>query len=149
MRDVKIDWQKATELTWRILVVIVAVGILVIVTTRWNRWQGGAGWQITDDAYLQTDLTPIAAKVAGYVGDVPVQDYQHVQRGQLLAQRELQLSNIQAAKAVVTATQALLDQNARDLERQHRLLVTGSSSTEALGGGWRSAPVAGGASVAH
>jgi multidrug resistance efflux pump len=67
----------------------------------------------------------------------------------LKAQRELQLSNIQAAKAVVTATQALLDQNARDLERQHRLLVTGSSSTEALGGGWRSAPVAGGASVAH
>jgi membrane fusion protein (multidrug efflux system) len=161
MRDVKIDWQKATELTWRILVFIVAIGILVIVTTRWNRWQGGPGWQVTDDAYLQTDLTPVAAKVSGYIGEIPVQDYQHVKRGQLLAQivdsdyraavaqaeanvalagaqaealkaqRELQLSNIQAAKAVITATQAVLDQNGRDLERQHRLLLTGSSSTEA------------------
>jgi membrane fusion protein (multidrug efflux system) len=161
MRDVKIDWQKATELTWRILVFIVAIGILVIVTTRWNRWQGGPGWQVTDDAYLQTDLTPVAAKVSGYIGEVPVQDYQHVRSGQLLArivdsdyraavaqaeanvalasaqaealkaQRELQRSNIEAAKAVVAATQAVLDQNGRDLERQHRLLLTGSSSTEA------------------
>jgi len=155
------DWGRASELTWRVLVFIVAVGILVIVTTRWNRWQGGPGWQVTDDAYLQTDITPIAAKVAGYVREVPIQDFQHVQKGQLLAsivdsdylaavaqaeanvaladaqaealkaQRELQLSNIQAAKAVVASTQALLDQNTRDLARQQRLLQSGSSSTEA------------------
>ncbi len=161
MTDFKIDWQRTSELTWRILVFVVAVGILVVVTTRWNRWQGGAGWQVTNDAYLQTDLTPIAAKVSGYLSELPVQDFQRVRGGELLAQivdsdyraavalaeanvaladaqaealraqRELQLSNIQAAKAVVAATLATLDQNARDLARQRRLLQTGSSSTEA------------------
>ena len=143
------------------LVFIVAIGILIIVTTRWTRWEGRAGWQATDDAYLQADITPISAKVAGYVRDVPVQDFERVRGGQVIAQiveddyqatvslaranvasagaqadalraqRELQLANIQAARAVVAATTASMEQNGRDLARQKRLLQTGSSSTEA------------------
>ncbi len=161
MSESTVDWRKVSEYTWRILVFIVAVGILVIITTRWNRWQGSPGWQVTDDAYLQADLTPVATKVAGYVRELPIEDFQHVRAGQVLAQivdtdyraaaaqaeanvaaaaaqaealkaqRELQLANIQAAKAVVAATTAALEQNSRDLARQHRLLETGSSSAEA------------------
>ena len=157
----KFDWRLAPEVIWRSLVFIVAIVILIIVTTRWNRWQGGAGWQSTDDAYLQADLTPIAAKVPGYVVDVPVQDFQRVSAGQLIAQvsdsdyratvaqaeagvaaatataqalkaqRTLQEANVMAAKAVVSATSATVEQNGRDLARQQRLLQTGSSSTEA------------------
>jgi membrane fusion protein (multidrug efflux system) len=149
------------EFAWRILVFVVAIGILIVVFTNWNRWEGGAGWQATNDAYLQSDLTPIAAKVAGYVRDLPIQDYQQVHRGQILAQlvdddyratvsqaeasvlsataqqqvlkaqRTLQLANIEAARAVVAATSAARVQNGRDLLRQEQLLKTGSSSTEA------------------
>ena len=36
----RFDWRRWSELTWRVLVFIVAIAILVIVTTRWNRWQG-------------------------------------------------------------------------------------------------------------
>jgi membrane fusion protein, multidrug efflux system len=155
------DWNRVFEFSWRILVFLVAIGILVVVSTNWNRWEGGAGWQRTDDAYLQSDLTPISAKVAGYVRDLPIQDYQRVHRGQVLAQlvdddyraavaqaqasilsaaaqeqvlnaqRSLQLANIQAARAVVVATLASRAQNGRDLTRQQQLLKTGSSSTEA------------------
>ena len=161
MTRFKIDWHASSEIAWRVLVFVVAIGILIIVTTRWNRWAGGPGWQVTDDAYLQADITPIAAKVGGYLRDVPVQDYEHVHAGQVLAQiveddyraavaqaqanvaaataqaealkaqRELQLTNIQAAKAVVASVTATVDQNTRDLARQKRLLETGSSSTEA------------------
>jgi membrane fusion protein (multidrug efflux system) len=53
------------------------------------------------------------------------------QHDALLAQHELQLANIEAARAVVAATVALREQNERDLTRQQRLLQTGSSSTEA------------------
>jgi len=149
------------EFAWRILVFVVAIGILIVVFTNWNRWEGRAGWQATDDAYLQSDLTPIAAKVAGYVRELPIQDYQQVHRGQTLAQlvdddyraavsqaeasvlsataqqqvlkaqRTLQLANIEAARAVVAATIASRAQNGRDLLRQEQLLKTGSSSTEA------------------
>ena len=60
-----VDWNKAFEFTWRILVFIVAIAIIVIVSTNWTRWEGGEGWQRTNDAYLQSDLTPISAKVRG------------------------------------------------------------------------------------
>jgi membrane fusion protein, multidrug efflux system len=157
----RLDWNKAFEFTWRILVFIVAVGIIIVVSTNWTRWEGGAGWQRTNDAYLQADLTPISSKVAGYLRELPIQDFERVHKGQVLAQlvdddyraavsqaqaslasataqsealkaqRELQLATIEAARAVVASTSASTEQNARDVARQRRLLETGSSSTEA------------------
>jgi membrane fusion protein (multidrug efflux system) len=157
----KLDWNKAFEFTWRILVFIVAIGIILIVSTNWTRWEGGAGWQRTNDAYLQSDLTPISSKVAGYLRELPIQDYERVHKGQVLAQlvdddyraavaqaqasiasaaaqsqalkaqRELQLANVEAARALVAATSASVQQNGRDVARQRRLLETGSSSIEA------------------
>ena len=157
----KVDWNQIFEFGWRILVFVVAIGILIVVSTNWTRWEGGAGWQSTNDAYLQADLTPISAKVAGYVRELPIQDFERVHKGQLLAQlvdddyraavaqasagvataqaqeqalkaqHELQLANVEAARAVVASTDASFEQNGRDLARQGRLLETGSSSTEA------------------
>lgn len=149
------------EWIWRGLIFCVAAAVLVVITTRWNLWQGNEKWQSTDDAYLQADLTPIAAKVAGYVRDVPVQDFDRVRAGDVLAeivdddyraavaqfsagvssamaqvqvlkaQRQLQEENVHAANAAVHATAATFEQNTRDLARQEQLLKTGSSSTEA------------------
>ena len=149
------------DLIWRTLIFLVAVAVLVIIATRWNRWEGSADWQSTDDAFLQADLTPIASKVAGYVKNLPVQDFDHVHAGEVLAeivdddyravvaqinaaivsagaqvdalkaQRQLQDANVRAAKATAAVTTANIEQNARDLSRQERLLKSGSSSTEA------------------
>lgn len=154
------NWNKTFEVAWRFLVFVVAIGIIIVVSTNWNRWEGGAGWQSTNDAYLQSDVTPITAKVAGYLRELPTQDYERVHQGQTLAQlvdddyraavaqaeagvanaeaqvqgltaqRELQLANIDAAHAAVAATTALYEQNDRDLARQRRLLESGSSSIE-------------------
>ncbi|MFL6600710.1 MAG: hypothetical protein ACJ8R9_05210 [Steroidobacteraceae bacterium] len=66
-----VDWNKAFEFTWRILVFIVGIAIIVIVSTNWTRWESGEGWQRTNDAYLQSDLTPISAKVTGYIRELP------------------------------------------------------------------------------
>ena len=156
-----LDWNRAAEFTWRILVLVVAVGVIIVVSRNWTRWEGGAGWQKTNDAYLQADLTPITAKVGGYLRNLPVQDYQRVRAGQVLAQlvdddyrasvaqaeaaiaadeaqsevlkaqHELQLANIQAARALIASTEAAYQQNERDRTRQHALLQSGSSSTEA------------------
>lgn len=161
MRSLQLDWNKVFEFTWRILVFIVAIVIVIVVTSNWNSWEGRQGWQTTDDAYLQADVTPIVAKVAGYISTLPIQDYERVRKGQVLArlvdddyrsavsqaearilsvaaqgqalqaQRRLQLANVQAARAVIAATAALQQQNDRDLARQGRLLRVGSSSTEA------------------
>jgi membrane fusion protein (multidrug efflux system) len=52
------------------------------------------------------------------------------QLGVLKAQEALQSSNISAARAVLAATTANVDQNGRDLARQKRLYATGSASQE-------------------
>jgi membrane fusion protein, multidrug efflux system len=149
------------DLIWRTLIFLIAVAVLVIIATRWNRWEGSSDWQSTDDAFLQADLTPIASKVAGYVKNIPVQDFDRVHAGEVLAeivdddyravvaqinaaidsagaqvdalkaQRQLQDANVRAAKATAAVTTANIEQNARDLSRQERLLKSGSSSTEA------------------
>jgi membrane fusion protein (multidrug efflux system) len=49
----------------------------------------------------------------------------------LLAQMKFQQANVKAAQAVVASTNANLQQNDRDLARQEKLLLTGSSTTEA------------------
>src|SRR6202050_3327546 len=82
----KPDWNRIFEYAWRALVFVVAIGIIIVVSTNWTRWEGGTGWQRTNDAYRQADLTPIPAKVAGYVPDLPIQDYERVHQGQVLAQ---------------------------------------------------------------
>jgi membrane fusion protein, multidrug efflux system len=150
-----------SDIVWRAAIFLVAAAILIIISTRWNRWESDAEWQSTDDAYLQSDLTPIAAKVAGYIRALPVQDFERVRAGQLLAeivdddyraavaqinagiaaaaaqveaikaQRSLQEANVRAAQATVDSIAANVEQNNRDLARQERLLKTGSSSTEA------------------
>jgi membrane fusion protein (multidrug efflux system) len=154
-------WRAPPDWVWRAVIFLLAVGILVLITTRWNQWESNARMQTTDDAYTQADVTPVAAKVSGYVTSMPVQDYERVHAGQLLvqidqrdyvaavdqltasvnaaaatiealkAQRTLQAANVEAAKATIAATTANADQNERDLARQKRLLETGSSSTEA------------------
>jgi len=155
------NWRAPPDWVWRAVIFLFAVGILVLITTRWNRWESNARIQTTDDAYLAADLTPVAAKVSGYVSEMPVQDFERVHAGQLLvqidqrdyraavdqlsasvlaagatiealkAQRSLQGANVEAAKATIAATTANVEQNERDLARQRKLLETGSSSTEA------------------
>jgi membrane fusion protein, multidrug efflux system len=151
---------KITGPLWRGASVVIAFLLLVLVAANWNHWQGRRGWQSTDDAYLQADVTPIATKVSGYVRTLAVQDYQRVQAGELVAeindddyravvsqaaagvlaaeaqslalkaQIALQTANLSAALAVVQSSIALREQNALDLTRQSVLLRTGSSSTE-------------------
>src|SRR5512142_2248064 len=82
----RLNWRAPPDWLWRVCVFLLALAALVIITTRWNRWESNARMQTTDDAYLQSDLTPIAAKVSGYVRAIPVQDYERVHEGQLIAE---------------------------------------------------------------
>src|SRR5258708_7451767 len=88
-----------------ILVVLLALAVLVTITRNWNAWEGGKVEQVTDDAYVRGDLTPLSTKVAGIVRAVDVADYQQVHKGDLLV--ELQDDDYQAqvdqAKAAVEA----------------------------------------------
>ena len=98
-----------------IFVVLLALAVLITITRNWNAWEGGKVEQVTDDAYVRGDLTPLSTKVAGIVRAVYVADYQQVRNGDLLV--ELHDDDYQAqvdqAKAAVEAARAGIVENLR------------------------------------
>jgi membrane fusion protein, multidrug efflux system len=110
-------WQKYLT---PVVVVLLAVAVVATITRNWNAWEGGRIEQVTDDAYVRGDLTPLSTKVAGIVKDVKVSDFQQVHKGDLLV--ELQDDDFRAqvtqANAGVEAAKAALENNRRQRELQ-------------------------------
>src|SRR3954452_21051403 len=143
----------------RVSMVILAGFLVWYVAGHWNRWTGAARYQRTNDAYTAGDVTPLAAKVSGYIANVAVSDYQTVHKGDLIAeidasdyraqllqaaanlaaaqatltnlanQKDVQRALVRQAEATIVATQA--DQVRYDLEakRQRDLLQTRIAGT--------------------
>src|SRR5215471_5051135 len=110
-------WQKyGTPL----IVVLLAIAVIVTITRNWNGWEGGKVEQVTDDAYVRGDLTPLSTKVAGLVSDVKVSDYQQVKKGDLLVELEDKDFRAQVAQATaaVEAAKAAIENNRRQRELQ-------------------------------
>ena len=69
----------------RIIVPLVTLGVaallLFTINGCWNSWEGRAGGQKTDDAYVRADMTPLSTRISGTVRSVDVNDYQLVAQG--------------------------------------------------------------------
>ncbi len=63
-------------------------------------------FQHTNDAYVRGRVTTISPQLAGYVVDVPVQDYQHVKKGDLLVQIDDRIYAQRLAKAKANLAEA-------------------------------------------
>ncbi|HET8996215.1 MAG TPA: biotin/lipoyl-binding protein, partial [Acetobacteraceae bacterium] len=125
---------------------------------RW--WTVGRFVETTDDAYVGTNVTPIAPHIAGFVQQILVRDNQHVHAGQtlirldpqdfqaalqhaeavlqareaalanLVAKRVLQHSVIAGADADLAAKQAQAAFTAEDAARYHTLALTAAGSRQ-------------------
>lgn len=103
-----------------LLIVLLAIAVIVTITRNWNAWEGGHVEQVTNDAYVRGDLTPLSTKVAGLVREVKVNDYQSVHKDELLVQLDDDDYKAQVAQAVagVEAAKAALENNRRQRELQ-------------------------------
>ena len=112
------SWLKAIMLPVTIL--ILAAGILFLITGNWNSWASERASQKTDDASVRADVTPLSTKVAGLVASVAVSDYQPVKAGDLLVQlRDDDFrAQVQQAQAAVAYGQDALINNQRQKELQ-------------------------------
>ena len=147
--------------------VLLRLGILAlafiaayIILSRWDEWQGAAGPQWTDDAYLHANVTPLSAQVPGYIDSVPVADFQAVKQGDLIASivdkdykakvaqaeanlasaeaslehiralRSLQKYNIAAAAAAIQAKEAILTRNRLEANRQQTIFASRIAGTQ-------------------
>jgi membrane fusion protein (multidrug efflux system) len=93
---------------------------LITITRNWNAWEGGKIDQVTDDAYVRGDLTPLSTKVTGIVRAVNVADYQQVHKGDLLFELEDDdyRAQVDQAKAAVEAARASIEENLRERQLQ-------------------------------
>jgi membrane fusion protein (multidrug efflux system) len=128
----------------------------------WRWWTVGRFMVSTDDAYVSADTTVLAAKVAGYVTDVAVEDNQRVRAGDLIARiddGDYRLSvqsdanrvatqqstidrigkqivaagaSVDQAQAEVDSAEAELTRTAQVLERQQKLATSHYASQQAV-----------------
>src|ERR1700744_107427 len=94
-----------------LVVLLAAGGLLFAIAGHVNGWRGSRPDQVTDDAYLRADMTPLSTRISGTVRKVNVNDYQSVKAGQTLIELEdddyrAALSQAQAALAASEASLA-------------------------------------------
>jgi membrane fusion protein, multidrug efflux system len=134
--------------------VLLAGAVVALFITRWDSWVGAATRQTTDDAYVRSDITPLSAKIEGYIRRVPVNDFQQVKQGDLLVEIEdvdyrarvaqaeaevagaeaaianlksrkaLQHTQIAEAQDAINAIQADVDRTHKEAVRQRALLAS-------------------------
>ncbi len=126
-------WQKYVT---PLVVVLLALAVLITVTRNWNSWEGGKAEQVTDDAYVRGDLTPLSTKVSGIVRDVKVSDFQAVRQGDLLVQLDDDdyRAHVDQASAAVAAAKAAIENNRRQKQLQQAKIdraLAGVSQAEA------------------
>jgi membrane fusion protein, multidrug efflux system len=110
-------WQKYVT---PVLVILLALAVFVTLIRNWNSWEGGKAEQVTDDAYVRGDLTPLSTKVTGIVSTVHVADYQQVHKGDLLLELQDNDYQAQVAQAIagVAAAKAAIENNRRQKQLQ-------------------------------
>jgi membrane fusion protein, multidrug efflux system len=103
-----------------ILVALLAAAIVFTITWNWNSWDGGRIEQVTDDAYVWGDITPLSTKVAGVVRDVKVSDFQQVHKGNTLVELDDDdyRAQVAEANALVEAARAAIEDNRRQRQLQ-------------------------------
>jgi len=146
----------------RILLLVFAAWLVWYIAGHWDRWTGAARFESTDDAFVAGDVTPLSARVSGNITEMPVNDFEIVKKGQLLAvidpsdyqaqhdlaqanlaaaeatlanlanQRIVQQALVQQAEATIDATEADVLRYQLEDKRQRDLLRTGIAGTQQL-----------------
>src|SRR5215470_8592694 len=108
-------------LSVRLAILVIAAAIAVLFALRWDSWVGARVDQTTDDAYVRGDLTPLSAKVEGYVRRVPVNDFERVKAGELLVEivDDDYKARVAQAEADVAAAEAAIE-NIKSRKAQQR-----------------------------
>ncbi|NTH49251.1 HlyD family secretion protein [Agrobacterium rhizogenes] len=144
-------------------VLLGVVALVILIVAAWFGWRFYFyPYETTDDAFVDARSFSLAAKVSGYVSEVPVTDNQHVQAGDIIlkidprdyqialdqanGQVEVANASVESAGAQIDAANAAVDmaraqQNSasaalqyaqQESNRQQQLVKSGSGSVQAV-----------------
>jgi multidrug resistance efflux pump len=107
--------------------ILILLGALIgtsLVLYAWRLPPFTSSVEMTDNAYVRGYVTTLSPQVSGYVVEVPVQDYQSVEKGQLLVRiddRIYRQKLAQAEAALATQTAALDNSHQQEVAAQARI----------------------------
>ncbi|HEX8446351.1 MAG TPA: HlyD family secretion protein [Sphingomonas sp.] len=136
------DPEQAAPRAWRpptkSLSAIVLIALLVIagiaaILYAWRLPPFTSTLQSTENAYVRGQVTIVSPQVSGYLVAVPVQDFQHVTRGQMLVRIDDRIyrQRVNQAEATVAAQQATLANSAQ--QARSRTAALGSQAAAIAG----------------
>src|ERR1700730_11175459 len=96
-----------------LVVLLAAGGLLFGIAGPLTVGRGNRPDQVTDDAYLRADMTPLSTRISGTVRKVNVNDYQSVKAGQILVELDDEdyRATLNQARAALAASEASLADN--------------------------------------
>lgn len=114
--------------------IALAIGLagIFIVLYAWNLPPFHGGSETTNDAYVRGQITLLSPQLAGYLVDVPVQDYQKIHKGDLIAKIDdrIYIQKAEQAKAALKASEASLAMSEQSRKSAEAKIVSAKAALE-------------------
>jgi multidrug resistance efflux pump len=119
------------------------VGVLVVLYA-WNLPPFKGSVEQTNDAYIRGQVTLLSPQLAGYIVDVPVQDYQIVKKGDLIAQIDdrIYAQKVEQAKATLASAEAALSNSEQSRKSAEAKIVSAKAAVESANAAFNAAKTA-------
>lgn len=112
-----------------LLVLLAGLVGIALVLYAWRLPPFTSSIETTDNAYVRGAVTTMSPQVSGYIVEVPVKDYQAVEKGQLLVRIDDRIYRQKLAQAQATlATQKASLDNSRQQEAAARARIASSEA---------------------
>jgi hypothetical protein len=108
-----------------LIVLLLAIAVIVTITRNWNGWEGSRVDQVTNDAYVRGDLTPLSTKVPGLAEREILEDKRLMSSKKSQTRRNRRSNN--ASVAVIVAVTLFKGQH-----RTPHLVLANQSSMSCL-----------------
>ncbi|TDK31806.1 HlyD family secretion protein [Rhizobium deserti] len=114
-----------------IALVVGLAGILVVLYA-WNLPPFRGSVQMTNDAYVRGQVTLLSPQLAGYLVEVPVQDYQKVKKGDLIVRIDDRIyrQKLEQAKATLATAEASLANSEQSRKSAEAKIVSAKAAVE-------------------
>ena len=103
----------------RLRYALFALGAVVLIVGGVYHWLSGGRYVETDDAYVQANLLTVSTDVSGIVDQIPVQEGEHVKKGQVLFRLDPLKFQIALDNARANLAQAVLNLNSLKADYVH------------------------------
>jgi membrane fusion protein (multidrug efflux system) len=115
-----------------LIVLVIVVFLVILFANDWKFWDGMGPQEETNDAYIRADVTPLSTKVSGTVAKVLIDDFDHVQKGQLLVELRNDDFTAREQQAKSTYNQSLANEEVikRQIEVQKESIADAGLSVD-------------------